>query len=404
MHLKFNFRKAAAGLLSAAVIGLFGTAEYYSERLPETFTAAQGEVLTIAEYPEIVCGDFRSASVSSGTLPESHQATLSLFGAIPVKNVEVYEAEAPTLAAVGNPFGIKLLMDGVMVTKLGKVEGDDGTVSCPAEEAGVQVGDVIRFADTVPITSNSELQDIISGSCGRTVRLSINRCGREFTAYLKAVYSKSARQWRGGMWVRDSIAGIGTMTFVNMETGDFAGLGHPVCDSDTGEIVPISRGEAVPVTITDAKKGVSGSPGELRGKFDSDGKLGMLSGNSASGVYGHLTDEAAAELCTNGFICKLGYRQEATTGKAYIFTTVSGETPQKYEISIDKVDYSSTGTKNMVIRITDSELLEKTGGIVQGMSGSPIIQNDRLIGAVTHVFVSDPTKGYAIFAESMIQP
>lgn len=405
MHIKNKIKKTAAAVLSAAVAGLFGVSGYYSSRLPETITAESGQALTIAEYPEITCASFGDEAVAaSETYPASRQATLTLFGAIPVKNVEVREEEAPTLIAGGNPFGIKLLMDGVMVTKLGKVEDENGNKVCPAEEAGVKVGDVIRYADTIAVTSNSELQTIIGGSCGRTVKLTINREGHEFTAYLRPVYSKEAREWRGGMWVRDSIAGIGTMTFVNKSTGEFAGLGHPICDSDTGETVPISSGEAVPVEITEAKKGETGIPGELRGKFCADGTLGMLNRNNSCGVFGTLTDEALAELCRSGEEYKMGYRQEVTTGKAYIFATISGEAPRKYEISIESIDYNgSESTKNMIIRITDKELLEATGGIVQGMSGSPIIQNDKLIGAVTHVFVADPTKGYAIFAENMAE-
>lgn len=405
MHIKSMIKKTAAAVLSAAVAGLFGISGYYSSRLPETITAESGQALTIAEYPEITCAGFDTEAVAaSETFPASRQATLTLFGAIPVKNVEIREEEAPTLIAGGNPFGIKLLMDGVMVTELGTVEDENGKKRCPAEDAGVKVGDVIRYADTIPITSNSELQTIIGGSCGRTVKLTINREGHEFTAYLRPVYSKEAREWRGGMWVRDSIAGIGTMTFVNKSTGEFAGLGHPICDSDTGETVPLSSGEAVPVEITEAKRGETGIPGELRGRFCSEGALGILNRNNSCGIFGTLTDEALAELCSSGEEYKMGYRQEITTGKASILATVSGETPKEYEISIESIDYNGAeSTKNMIIRITDEELLEATGGIVQGMSGSPIIQNGKLIGAVTHVFVADPTKGYAIFAENMAE-
>nr|MDE5620074.1 SpoIVB peptidase [Ruminococcus sp.] len=206
------------------------------------------------------------------------------------------------------------------------------------------------------------------------------------------------------MWVRDSIAGIGTMTFFNKTTGEFAGLGHPVCDSDTGELVPIYSGEAVPVEITDAKKGSKGIPGELHGQFMYGGSFGILNRNNSCGVYGMLSESAVQALSVNCEQYKMGYRQDVKTGEAEILTTVSGDIPQKYKIEIEKIDYNSAeSTKNMVIRITDKELLDRTGGIVQGMSGSPIIQDGKLIGAVTHVFVSDPTKGYAIFAENMAE-
>lgn len=405
MHLKRKIVRSAAVVLSAAVMGLFGTAEYYSSRLPETITTERGGSLEIAEYPEITCVSFGTDAVAaSETYPVSRQATFSLFGAIPVKNVEVREAEAPTLIAGGNPFGIKLLMDGVMVTGLGEVDSGDGAVSCPAADAGIKVGDVIRSADGVSVTSNNQIQEIIGGSGGRTIKISVNREGHEFTAYLEPVYSKEDRSWRGGMWVRDSIAGIGTMTFINKETGEFAGLGHPICDSDTGETVPLSSGEAVAVEITDTKKGETGIPGELRGNFVGSEALGTLNRNNGCGIFGNLTDEACGALGGSGQEFKMGYRQEIKTGPAYILTTISGTVPQKYDIEIESVDYGGgDSSKNMIIRITDEELLEKTGGIVQGMSGSPIIQNDKLIGAVTHVFVADPTKGYGIFAENMAE-
>lgn len=404
MHcIKRKIAKSAAVLLSAAALGLFGTTRYYSSILPDTITVSKNEAFSIAEYPEITCGSSGiDAIAASETFPASRQATLSLFGAIPIKEVEIREEEAPTLIAGGNPFGIKLLMDGVMVTGLGEINSSDGAVSCPADAAGIKVGDVIRLADDVPVTSNSQLQEIISGSCGRTIKFTVNRSGNEFIAYLTPIFSDNEKAWRGGMWVRDSIAGIGTMTFINKETGEFAGLGHPICDSDTGETVPLSSGEAVPVEITDIKKGETGIPGELHGCFTSSDTLGTLNRNNCCGVFGSLSKSAEKSLCKCGQEFKMGYSQEIETGTAYIFTTISGNNPKKYEIEIESIDYNvQESSKNMIIRITDEELIEKTGGIVQGMSGSPIIQNNKLIGAVTHVFVADPTKGYGIFAENM---
>lgn len=404
MHIKRKFFKTTAVILSAAVLGLFGTAEYYSMKLPDSLTTEVGETIALAEYPYMTCGSLLDETVAaSETFPAAKHVTFSLFGTIPIKNVEIREEEAPVLIAGGEPFGIKLLMDGVMVTELGEVTAADGSTVCPAEDAGIQVGDVIRLADMQPVTSNSQIQEIISGSGGRTIKLSVNRSGNEFIAYLKPVYSGASREWKGGMWVRDSIAGIGTISFVNKSTGEFASLGHPICDSDTGEIVPLSSGEAVGVEITESQKGEKGVPGELLGQFSSSGSIGILNCNNSCGVYGVLTEEALEEFCENGDEYKMGYRQEVKTGAAEILTTIDGDTPKKYEIEIEEVDYSSENGKNMVIRITDEELLEATGGIVQGMSGSPIIQNGKIIGAVTHVFVADPTKGYGIFAESMAE-
>lgn len=390
-------------MLSAAFLCLFGTAGYYSSKLPSSLTIEPASELKIAEYPEISCSVSPASVVqTSGCFPETRQVTLSLFGAIPVKSVSVTEAEPPVLVAGGHPFGIKLLMDGVMVTELGDVTDNSGRTSCPAEDAGIMTGDIIKSADGEALVSNSRLQEIISQSGGREIMLTVSRNNSEFTAVLRPVFSEKNNMWRGGMWVRDSVAGIGTMTFINKETGEFAGLGHPICDSDTGELVPVYSGEAVPVKITEARKGEKGIPGELRGSFSS-GSYGILEENRDCGAYGCLTEKGIKELCSGSEEYVMGYRQDITTGKAEIYTTVSGNKPEKYSIEIESIDLSGEGTKNMVVRITDKRLLKKSGGIIQGMSGSPIIQNGRLIGAVTHVFVADPTRGYAVFADNMAE-
>lgn len=405
MKIKRKIIKGSAIIMSALMVGLFGMAEYYSIHLPESITVESGNKITIAQYPEISC-----LYNTDNTIPVSNndtntlKATLTLFGAIPVKNIEVHQEESQTFVIGGNPFGIKLLMDGVMVTELGKVDTKNGEKVCPAENAGIQVGDIIKSANGKSITSNDEIQKIIADSNGSTIKIIISRDGKDFPVFLKPEYSESSEKWRGGMWVRDSIAGIGTMTFFNRDTGEFAGLGHPVCDSDTGELVPISSGEAVQVEITDAKKGSKGIPGELHGQFLYSNNFGTLNLNNSCGIYGILSEQAIESLCQSSKEYKIGYSQDIKTGKAEIITTISGNSPKKYSIEIDKIDYNNPeSTKNMVIRITDKELLENTGGIVQGMSGSPIIQDGKIIGAVTHVFVSDPTKGYAIFAENMIE-
>lgn len=387
MQLKKKFTKAIAVMLSAVLVGLFGTAEYYSQRLPQTVTAERKEDVRFALYPEL-SADYSADCVS-----------MSLFGAIPVKNININQEEAPTLIAGGNPFGIKLLMEGVMVTGMGDIDS-----VCPAKDAGIETGDIITLADNQPVISNSALQSIINDSKGENIELSVKRGGKVFEVDLKPVYCRKSGTWKGGMWVRDSIAGIGTMTFIDKSTGRFAGLGHPVCDSTTGELIPIHSGEAVPVVITDMKKGSAGIPGELHGEFTRLPVYGTLTQNSDSGVFGSLSDLSAQILYDNAQEYKMGYRQDITTGEAYILTTVSGSEPEKYSVEIEQIDYNSKeSTKNMIIRITDEELLKTSGGIVQGMSGSPVIQNGKLIGAVTHVFVADPTRGYAIFAENMFE-
>ena len=405
MLLKRKIIKSAAALLSAGFVLLFGTAGYYSSRLPSSVTVETGKSLELAEFPELCCMTSSDAVVPAvGACTGTEQVTLSLFGVIPVKNVEVRHAEAPVFAVGGRPFGIKLLMEGVMVTGLGDVEDENGRYSCPAEKAGIRIGDIIRLADGEAITSNDRLQEIISSSGGKNITLSVERDGRSFSAELEPVISRRSKSPKGGMWVRDSIAGIGTMTFFERNSGSFVGLGHPICDSDTGGIVPVHSGEAVPVEINDVRRGARGTPGELRGSFAAGESFGILDKNRTSGIYGVLSDEALEELSADCTEFRMAYSHEIKAGPAEIYSTVSGKIPERYTAEIESVDYSSGGSsKNMVIRITDKRLLDSVGGIVQGMSGSPIVQNGKLVGAVTHVLVADPSRGYGIFAENMAE-
>ena len=234
-------------------------------------------------------------------------------------------------------------------------------------------------------------------SQGDEVIVSVKRNDKVEKVVLYPEYSLSEACYKAGMWVRDSSAGIGTITFYDPQTEMFGGLGHAVCDSDTGEILPLHSGEVVAVTINGLKKGQEGNPGELVGSFLSSMSIGNLNINNQSGVFGKL--DSAPNLSSP---IPMGYRQEIQEGKAQILTTIKGNSPKAYDIEIEHINLKSNElSKNMIVRITDPELLEKTGGILQGMSGSPIVQNGKIVGAVTHVFVNDPTRGYGIFVDIM---
>jgi len=387
--------KIFVSLLSASMLGLCGVSGYYAENIPDSFYIEKGEALDIASYPAVSASSHGTASAEMAVYPSSQKVSLNLFGLIPIKSVEICRTDAPVLIAGGTPFGIKLLMDGVMVVKLSDSDG-----VCPARDAGIKTGDIIRYINNIPVSSNKEIQEIISGCGGQKLKISVNRSGKEFTTYLTPVWNSEKLCYIGGMWVRDSTAGIGTLTFIDKSTGSFAGLGHPVCDADTGEIIPVSSGKAVPIEITGVVKGKNGVPGELDGRFSSSDSIGDLSINNRCGIFGTLTPSALEAY--QGEEYKMGFKQDIKKGSAYILCTVEGNTPKKYSAEIESIDYSGDNTsKNIIIRITDEELIEKTGGIVQGMSGSPIIQDNKIVGAVTHVFISDPAMGYGIFAENM---
>lgn len=399
----YNMKKLIKGFSFVATFTLFNIwtlMAYYSAMLPDSYYIASGDKLSLNTVIEIEAQVQEKAvqSVKSDALPLSQTATLKLFGVIPVKDVELLEVETPVLIPGGNPFGIKLLMEGVMVVGMGEIECSDGRI-CPATEAGIKQGDVITSIDGKKVSSNNELQEIISESDGNSVNVQINRDGRDITFELQPVFSEYSRTYQVGMWVRDSTAGIGTMTFHEPSSGSFGGLGHPICDIDTGGVIPISSGEIVNVQINNVKKGYEGIPGELQGSFISGDAIGILSKNNEYGVFGNLFIQSDTSKAM-----PMGLKQDVEVGEATILTTVEGTIPKEYNISIEKIDYRNNDTaKNMIIRITDEELLDKTGGIVQGMSGSPIIQNGKLIGAVTHVFVNDPAKGYGVFTENMYE-
>jgi len=248
------------------------------------------------------------------------------------------------------------------------------------------------------ISTNEEVEEAIKNSGGGALVLEICRKNVVFETTLTPALSRSDGSWRGGLWVRDSSAGIGTMTFYDPESGLFGGLGHPVCDVDTGDILPLAQGEIVDVEITGVTEGLPGALGQLRGSFLHKEASGVLLSNTQAGVSGQLYRAPAGEAMP------IALRQEVKAGRAEILATVEGSTPQRYAVIIEKVNLSDENpTRNLTLRITDETLLRATGGIVQGMSGSPIIQNGKLIGAVTHVLVNDPTRGYGIFIENMLE-
>lgn len=397
-----NCLRAFSGAIILFLISVCSIIVYYTIELPDSFDLTRGSSLkiesmaTISSTPTEKSFDVQSSS--SKIMPMTEISTLKLFGVIPIKNVEVNTVEAQLLIPSGEPFGIKLTMDGVMVVGIGEVDSKESLHSSPAKDGGIQKGDIILSLNGTEIESNKELQSIISQSDGSTLEVVLKRDNKEIETSVTPVYSESTQTYEAGMWVRDSSAGIGTITYYKADGTSFAGLGHPVCDVDTSEIVPISSGEVAPVNINGVKSGVSGSPGELIGSFISTDAIGEISLNNAYGVFGTMDNKTSL----NDAI-PMAFKQDISLGKATILTTIDGTSPKEYSIEIEKIDYNSNeSSKNMVIHITDEELLSKTGGIVQGMSGSPIIQNGKLIGAVTHVFVNDPTKGYGIFCENMI--
>ena len=359
--------------------------------------------MTITEYDEInvgktyVCQALMNYGAEDVSPVETEYSTsVKLFNIFPVKSAKVKVSRRKYVVPGGNAFGIRLYTKGVMIIRVDGVTTPSGNVS-PGKAAGLKEGDMIISVDGVDVYRNRELSAIFASSGGKTLKLEIERDSKKKEINFTPVLCSEDSTYKGGLWIRDSTAGIGTVTWYDRTNGIFAGLGHAVCDADTGEIMPLSGGDAVEAEIKGCYKGTNGSAGELCGVFSS-GSIGSLYINGETGVYGIMDSFDADDK-----VVPVALRQEVKTGAAQIICTVDDTGAEYYNIEIKKIFDGTDNQRNMVIKVTDPALLKKTGGIVQGMSGSPLIQNGMLVGAVTHVFVDDPTEGYAIFAQNMTE-
>ena len=293
----------------------------------------------------------------------------------------------------GMAFGVRMSTKGVLVVGFSR-SGKSG--ECPAEKAGLSTKDVIEKINGKNVNTVAEVIACIEGCGGNKVTLEVKRDGETKTISFLPEKDESGI-YRAGIWVRDSTAGLGTVTLVNAKTGEFWGLGHGICDSDTGVLMPLLRGNVYDISVVSVRKGKVGAPGELKGYFDSD-LSGILMKNTAAGVYGRFSEYDAALLTP----MPLADREEVKEGDATICCTLTNGVITEYTIRIVKITNPKGDAKNFIIEVTDPRLLEETGGIVQGLSGSTIIQNGKIVGAVTHVMVNDPTRGYGIFIENML--
>ena len=337
-----------------------------------------------------------SQNVVSTRTVGSYQTTLALGGWLPVKTIRTVVTTRPSVTVCGTPFGVKMFSEGALIVGFSDVDRADGGTANPAKAAGLHLGDRVVCIGETATENNDAVKAALDAAQGAEVEVIYIRSGEQLQTTLTPAWDATAGQWRAGMWVRDSSAGVGTLTFADEEKGVFAGLGHPISDSDTGESIALRSGEIVPCQITGCSKGTAGSPGELKGRFLSAHAIGTIRINGENGVYGSTRARFAGQKM------EVAFAQEVEAGDAEIWTTTSGETPRAYRVKIEKIS-DADPRRNMVLRVVDRELLAQTGGIVQGMSGSPIVQNGRLVGAVTHVLVNDPTRGYGIFAQTMLE-
>ena len=377
------FIKIASSMLAISLLALSVFA-FYGIVIPKNISC-----FSYQDVPSYLGTTFDGEiSESDTSVINVFQGQYKLFGAIPVKNVTVAKIEDVKVYVGGAPFGIKFLTKGVSVV------GFENEETNPAYRAGLRLYDTVVKINGVEIGSSGDLLSAINGS---EIQLTILRAGKEMTIKFKPEYSESEKRYTLGLWLKDSGAGIGTLTYV-LADGTFGGLGHGICESDTGELTQITSGSVLGVTLNGIVKGKKGIPGELKGYFNSS-KIGAIYKNTEVGVFGTL---AQIPDSIKGKTYSIGLKNDLKEGKATVICTLDDNTRQEYSIEISNINRNADGNKCFTIKITDERLIKATGGIVQGMSGSPIIQNGKLVGAVTHVLINDPTAGYGIFIENML--
>lgn len=361
------------------------------ETKQKPWTGIAAGVLVLCLILSLALSDGGARAASAGAVLELPR---SGGGAQPVSGAQVGDKVVP----LGRAVGIKLFSDGVLVVGLSAVETDSGP-SSPGRTCGLKAGDIITHINGQEVNTIEEVQDILGDEQGDAMTLRATRNGKPVQLSVQAIQNIQG-SYQLGVWLRDSMAGIGTMTFYDPDSGVFAALGHGINDVDTATLMPMESGSVMYASVTDVKKGESGAPGELHGSFDVNRDLGDLYANTNLGIYGVLRDGA---LSPRGEAVEVAAREEVHVGGATILSNIAGEQVEEYQVEITHVYPAAAGdTRNLMVQVTDPRLLETTGGIVQGMSGSPILQDGKLVGAVTHVLVNDPTRGYGILAENMV--
>ena len=391
--------KISFAILLIACSYIFTSIYIMSDDVASSYKVGRGEELQVDTFMPITAvynGVKMSQGVYTRQVGDSFEVDLKIFGVIPFSTVNVEIVDDMYVAVLGNPFGMKIYTDGVLVIESADITTQNGNAN-PAADAGIKVGDYIKSVNGTKVTCNEDLLQLVTDSGGKSMSFEVARNGQSFTCNVQPIIDNESGLYRIGIWVRDSSAGVGTLTFYSPSTDVVCGLGHGICDADTETLLSIEDGELVEADIVEVEKGSAGSPGALKGKLTYD-SIADISLNCEMGVYGVMKQEVETPNLT-----EIALKQEVVDGKAQLLCTVDGDTPKLYSCEIKRIGDNDSSTQNLIVTITDKELINATGGIVQGMSGSPILQDGKLVGALTHVLVSDSLTGYGIYAENMLE-
>ena len=381
----------------------------YIDSIPSSIILLQGEEIGLkpmfglnieVNAKESIETSFQEESEISDKIGKN-ELSLNL-GNIKLKDISVTTIPNKVVVPGGEAIGLKLYTNGVLVVGMSEIEGEDNKKYKPYENSGIEEGDMITKISDKTVTCTADLITYVNECNGKEINLKYVRDGKEYETKMNPTKT-GEKDYKLGLWVRDAAAGVGTLTFYEPSTESFACLGHGINDVDTYELIDIASGELVTTNILDIVKGTDGAPGEIRGSIERGVTLGQIEKNTAFGVYGKMSNLGRLNV-SNSAEVEVANRSEIQTGKAEILCELENGKTERYEIEIQKLFLENNqDNKSMLIKVTDEELIEKTGGIIQGMSGAPILQNGKFIGAVTHVLVNDSKVGYAVFADMMIK-
>ena len=381
------------------------------ESIPNSLILFEGETLKINTFFGLnikqdenykAIQTVSTANTQATNITKTTNINVNFLGKIPVKEVSVNVLPRTTVIPVGTVAGVKLYTNGVLVVGMTEVQGIDNEKHKPYEYSGIKEGDTIVSVEEQEISNTIELVNTVNKSNGDEVNIKYVRDGQTLECSIQPVQT-SKTEYKLGLWVRDSAAGVGTVSFYEPKTKTFGALGHGITDIDTGSLINIANGEFITTKVVSISKGIEGTPGKMQGTINNQQNIGKIYKNTNFGIYG-VVDNLSALNIDSSKEKEVALREEIQLGRATILTSLDEDKVKEYEIQIEKI-YTNNNydNKSMLIKVTDEELIQKTGGIIQGMSGSPIIQNGKFIGSVTNVLVNDPARGYAVFGDIMLK-